>query len=382
MRLSVIFAFALFTILLFSSDSSAEEEFTISVVSGDTTLTIGDTPESWVLSGAPYSQLEVSDDLKDANGFSHQLRISDLSKNSTFVFKLQGTNFDNDTTYTFGYRFTTYHPFSSTYLNPDGSMTRRPVEVVFSGNNSEEINYNLAGNLSRYTDIFGGVEKDNCTVLEVRVSLEGKSSEDLFYTSSDSFFLEGYNDAEECIYYESPNTEKYVVYGVSLFIISILVFSHYSAKRMNTNIGIVLLLIILGSFMLPLTLFAILICWGIGVNFGGGERDQEEYERSGKAVPALITIGSFFSIFIGLALIMSSWVNSDIRLKRNIVLIGQSQSNLNIYEYNYVWSNKKYRGVMAQDLLKSNPEAVSKLFGYYLVNYSKIDVDFEEISNP
>tara|TARA_B100001029_G_scaffold97654_1_gene80275 strand:+ start:219 stop:1337 length:1119 start_codon:yes stop_codon:yes gene_type:complete len=372
MRLSVIFAFALFTILLFSSDSSAEEEFTISVVSGDTTLTIGDTSKSWVLSGAPYSQLEVSDDF-------HQARISDLSKNSTFVFKLQGTNFDNDTTYTFGYRFTTYHPLSSDIYNPNGRQNGyRGVEVVFSGNNSEEINYNLAGNLSQYTYS----NDDNCTVFKVRVYLEGKSSEDLFYTYSDSFFLEGYNDAEECIYYESPNTEKYIIYGVSLFIISILVFSHYSAKRMNTNIGIVLLLIILGSFMLPLTLFVILICWGFGVNFGGGERDQEEYERSGKAVPALITIGSFVSIFIGLALILSSWVSSDIRLKRNIVLIGQSQSNLNIYEYNYVWSNKKYRGVMAQDLLKSNPEAVSKLFGYYLVNYSKIDVDFEEISNP
>ena len=377
MRLSVIFAFALFTILLFSSDSSAEEEFTISVVSGDTTLTIGDTPKSWVLSGAPYSQLEVSDDLNDANGFSQQARISDLSKNSTFVFKVQGTNFDNDTTYTFGYSFTTYHPLFSDLYNPNGRNNGyRGVEVVFSGNNSEEINYNLAGNLSQYTD------KDNCTVLEVRVYLKGKSSEALFYTSSDLFFLEGYNDAEECIYYESPNTEKYIIYGVSLFIISILVFSHYSAKRMNTNIGIVLLLIILGSFMLPLTLFVILICWGFGVNFGGGERDQEEYERSGKAVPVLITIGSFVSIFIGLALILSSWVSSDIRLKRNIVLIGQSQSNLNIYEYNYVWSNKKYRGVMAQDLLKSNPGAVSKLFGYYLVNYSKIDVDFEEILNP
>ena len=77
----------------------------------------------------------------------------------------------------------------------------------------------------------------------------------------------------------------------------------------------------------------------------------------------------------------SMWVWSDIRLKRNIVLIRKSQSNLNIYEYNYLWSNKKYRGVMAQDLLKSKPEAVSKLFGYYLVNYNKIDVDFEKISN-
>ena len=307
----LISAFALFALLLFSSDSSAEEEFTISVVSGDTTLTIGDTPKSWVLSGAPYSQLEVSDDLNDANGFSQQARISDLSKNSTFVFKVQGTNFDNDTTYTFGYSFTTYHPLFSDLYNPNGRNNGyRGVEVVFSGNNSEEINYNLAGNLSQYTNFFGSAEKDNCTVLKVAVYLEGKPSEALFYTSSDLFFLEGYNDAEECIYYESPNTEKYIIYGVSLFIISILVFSHYSAKRMNTNALVVLLLIIISFFIFPLNLLAILLCWAFGVNFGGGERDQEKYERSGETVPVLITIVSFVSIFIGLGLLLYSWVEN------------------------------------------------------------------------
>jgi len=71
---------------------------------------------------------------------------------------------------------------------------------------------------------------------------------------------------------------------------------------------------------------------------------------------------------------------SDLRLKQNITLLGQSKSGLNIYEYNYLWSNKKYRGVMAQELLKVKPEAVSKSFGFYSVDYDMIDVKFERVN--
>ena len=72
---------------------------------------------------------------------------------------------------------------------------------------------------------------------------------------------------------------------------------------------------------------------------------------------------------------------SDIRLKRNINYISTSPSGLNVYEYNYLWSNKKYRGVMAQELLDKFPKAVSKSFGFYNVDYDMIDVKFEEIKN-
>ena len=71
---------------------------------------------------------------------------------------------------------------------------------------------------------------------------------------------------------------------------------------------------------------------------------------------------------------------SDIRLKQNIMLMGQSNSGLNIYEWNYIWSNKRYRGVMAQELLKVKPEAVSKSFGFYSVDYDKVDVKFERVN--
>tara|TARA_Y100000593_G_C4169100_1_gene266006 strand:- start:463 stop:675 length:213 start_codon:yes stop_codon:yes gene_type:complete len=68
-------------------------------------------------------------------------------------------------------------------------------------------------------------------------------------------------------------------------------------------------------------------------------------------------------------------------LKKNINYISTSPSGINVYEYNYIWSNKTYRGVMAQELLNKFPKAVSKLFGLYRVDYDMIDVNFEEIKN-
>ena len=75
---------------------------------------------------------------------------------------------------------------------------------------------------------------------------------------------------------------------------------------------------------------------------------------------------------------------SDVRLKQNIMLVGQSEHGINIYEFNYLWDrNKTYRGVIAQDLLanKMLTHTVSKTFGYYSVDYEDIDVDFKEVKN-
>lgn len=71
---------------------------------------------------------------------------------------------------------------------------------------------------------------------------------------------------------------------------------------------------------------------------------------------------------------------SDKRLKRNIKLVGTSKSGINIYEFNYIWSFRRYRGVIAQELLDTYPNAVKKcLFGFYKVNYDLIDVKFEKL---
>ena len=71
---------------------------------------------------------------------------------------------------------------------------------------------------------------------------------------------------------------------------------------------------------------------------------------------------------------------SDIRLKENIIKVGNSPSGINIYEWNYKGKPQKYRGVMAQELLKSHPEAVSLCpNGFLGVYYGKIDVKMEKV---
>ena len=65
---------------------------------------------------------------------------------------------------------------------------------------------------------------------------------------------------------------------------------------------------------------------------------------------------------------------SDRRVKENITLVG-IVSDLNIYEYNYIWSKEKQTGVMAQELLNTKyADAVStdEKSGYYMVDYSKL----------
>jgi hypothetical protein len=72
---------------------------------------------------------------------------------------------------------------------------------------------------------------------------------------------------------------------------------------------------------------------------------------------------------------------SDVRLKEKIEKTGISPSGIPIYEFNYIGSNNRYSGAMAQDLLEINPNAVMlDASGYYKVNYNNIDVDMRQIN--
>ena len=71
---------------------------------------------------------------------------------------------------------------------------------------------------------------------------------------------------------------------------------------------------------------------------------------------------------------------SDIRLKENIIKVGNSPSGINIYEWNYKGNTQRYRGVMAQEILERHPEAVAlQPDGYLSVYYGKIDVNMERV---
>jgi hypothetical protein len=72
---------------------------------------------------------------------------------------------------------------------------------------------------------------------------------------------------------------------------------------------------------------------------------------------------------------------SDISLKENINLIGQSPFGINIYEFNYIGKDGLYEGIIAQELIGTEHESALVLNedGKYLVDYSKIDVEFKKI---
>jgi hypothetical protein len=69
---------------------------------------------------------------------------------------------------------------------------------------------------------------------------------------------------------------------------------------------------------------------------------------------------------------------SDIRLKRDIVLLGQTEQGIKLYSFKYLSSDQVYVGVMAQDLLE-NPKwqdaVITNPSGYYSVNYSKLGLE-------
>lgn len=70
---------------------------------------------------------------------------------------------------------------------------------------------------------------------------------------------------------------------------------------------------------------------------------------------------------------------SDIRLKENIEHVGE-QNGYPIYEFNYInIPEKRYSGVMAQDVEKVMPEAVVESEGMKMVNYDMIGVEMREV---
>ena len=72
---------------------------------------------------------------------------------------------------------------------------------------------------------------------------------------------------------------------------------------------------------------------------------------------------------------------SDKRLKENIECVGR-ENECNIYEFNYKnRPDKRFRGVLAQEIMESKPEAVSEVDGYLAVDYGMLNLRMEEVIN-
>lgn len=70
---------------------------------------------------------------------------------------------------------------------------------------------------------------------------------------------------------------------------------------------------------------------------------------------------------IGGALLMS-----DIRVKEDIKRVGETDSGLPVYTFRYKGDSTVHMGVMAQDVEKSNPDAVTEIDGIKHVNYGAL----------
>jgi opacity protein-like surface antigen len=71
----------------------------------------------------------------------------------------------------------------------------------------------------------------------------------------------------------------------------------------------------------------------------------------------------------------------DVRLKRDITLVGRLEDGLGIYRYRYLWSDTVYVGVMAQEVALDHPDAVVRgPFGYLSIDYSKLGLKLMTLS--
>jgi outer membrane immunogenic protein len=70
-------------------------------------------------------------------------------------------------------------------------------------------------------------------------------------------------------------------------------------------------------------------------------------------------------------------VVSDVRLKRDIALIGRLDNGLGLYRYRYLWSDDVHVGVMAQEVALIRPDAIvrSELDDYLRVDYGRLGVN-------
>jgi hypothetical protein len=111
-------------------------------------------------------------------------------------------------------------------------------------------------------------------------------------------------------------------------------------------------------FLIGARLFA-----GQGITLKGND-------RSGASLDIIDPLGSPSS---PLMFATDQFAISDMRLKTDIMSVGQLANGLNLYRYRYLWSDTVYVGVMAQEVAEAYPASVVEgPDGYLRVNYGSL----------
>jgi hypothetical protein len=114
---------------------------------------------------------------------------------------------------------------------------------------------------------------------------------------------------------------------------------------------------------------------GISNGMGATVNNQTQTQSSGGGGGFADLLGKAGGIASGISSLGTLF--SDVRLKHNIEHVGKENGH-NVYSFSYKGDDKKYVGVMAQEVIQKHPEAVSEVAGYYKVNYDMIGVNFRE----
>jgi hypothetical protein len=122
-----------------------------------------------------------------------------------------------------------------------------------------------------------------------------------------------------------------------------------------------------GAIQNPLSSLANL-GWGYGTGTGAANAQQNMVDAmaGGNIIGGLL---NFAGSSGGSGLLGK--IFSDIALKENIDRVGELYDGLGIFRYNYVGDPTPRIGLVAQDVERRYPEAVSKVAGYKAVDYAK-----------
>ena len=114
-----------------------------------------------------------------------------------------------------------------------------------------------------------------------------------------------------------------------------------------------------------------LSCCSAPIPLGQNWTIDNSNTSSGGGDNVLVTIGADGSCQVAPA----PSAPSDIRLKTNIEALSISREGYNLYKFQYIGENNgnTYVGVMAQDVISRNPEAViQNASGFYMVRYAQL----------
>jgi len=121
----------------------------------------------------------------------------------------------------------------------------------------------------------------------------------------------------------------------------------------------------------PLQAIEFLLSAAQGLPTGGGNTGSQLRENPG----FLSRLGNASGGIAAMGALLS-----DRNAKENIEHVG-TENGYNVYEFNYIGlPEKRFIGVMAQEVMQEYPEAVSEKDGFLRVNYDMIGVNMREVA--